>query len=378
MMKRDYYEVLGVSRHASPEEIKKAYRQMALKYHPDRNPGNKEAEERFKEAAEAYSVLIDPEKRKLYDLYGHEGLRSEGVSGFSGFDSSIFSEFEDILGNFFGFDFSDFFGGTSRRRRRAPRRGRDLILELEISLEEAAFGTAKEITLERKETCPVCHGTGLHPGTAKEYCPVCGGRGQIRYQQGFFTLTRTCPRCQGTGEIISHPCENCQGTGKVLEKRVLNIKIPPGVDQGMQLRIQGEGEVGDQGAPRGDLYVHIKIKKHKFFERRGNDLFCEIPVSIAQAALGTTLEIPSLNGSETLVIPPGTQPETILRIKGKGIKDIRSHRAGDLVVKIKVEVPRKLTKEQKELLREFALSRGEKIGDIDPSPLKRFRKIFHQ
>jgi|Deesub1362B_J571_1020462.scaffolds.fasta_scaffold00001_124 molecular chaperone DnaJ len=378
MMKRDYYEILGVSRNASPEEIKKAYRQMALKYHPDRNPGNKEAEEKFKEAAEAYSVLIDPEKRKLYDLYGHEGLRGEGFSGFSGFDSSIFSEFEDILGNFFGFDFSDFFGGASRRRRHSPRRGRDLILELEITLEEAAFGVEKEINLERRETCPTCHGSGLRPGTGKEDCPLCGGRGQVRYQQGFFTVTRTCHRCQGTGEVIPHPCEECRGTGKVLEKRVLNIKIPAGVDQGMQLRVQGEGEVGDQGAPRGDLYVQIKIKKHKFLERKGNDLYCEIPISIAQAALGTTLEIPSLNGNETLVIPPGTQPNTLLRVKGKGIKDIHSQRPGDLLVRVKVEVPRRLTKEQKELLREFALSRGEKIGDIDRSPLKKFRKIFHQ
>lgn len=375
MRKRDYYEILGVSRQASPEEIKKAYRQMALKYHPDRNPGNKEAEEKFKEAAEAYSVLIDPEKRRLYDLYGHEGLRGEGFSGFSGFDSSIFSEFEDILGNFFGFGFGDFFGTSSRRR--SPQRGRDLILDLEISLEEAAFGTEKKITLERRETCPVCHGTKVQPGTQKASCPLCRGRGQVRYQQGFFTVARTCHQCDGTGEVIPHPCEECKGRGKILDKRTLSVKIPAGINDGMQLRISGEGEAGDRGAPRGDLYVQIKLKKHKFFERKNNDLYCEIPISMSQAALGATVEIPSLNGHETLIIPPGTQPNTLLRLKGKGIKDIRTQRPGDLLVRIKVEIPKKLTKEQKELLMKFASSRGEEVSEIDQSLFKKARKIFH-
>ncbi len=376
MRKRDYYEVLGVSRQATSEEIKKAYRQMALKYHPDRNPGDKEAEEKFKEAAEAYSVLIDPEKRRMYDLYGEEGLRSEGFSGFSGFDSSIFSEFEDILGNFFSFGFGDLFGSPSRRRR-APQRGRDLLLDLEISLEEAASGIEKKITLERRETCPVCQGSKVQPGTQKKSCPLCQGRGQVRYQQGFFTLTRTCHQCDGTGEVIIHPCKECQGRGKVLEKRTLSIKIPAGIDDGMQLRISGEGEAGDRGGPRGDLYVQIKIKRHKLFERKNNDLYTEIPISMVQATLGTTLKIPTLNGEETLVIPSGTQPNTLLRLKGKGIKDIQTQRPGDLFVRVKVKIPKRLSKEEKELLRKFALFRGEQIDEVDDSPLKKVKNFFH-
>ncbi|MBC7364865.1 MAG: molecular chaperone DnaJ, partial [Candidatus Aminicenantes bacterium] len=328
MMKKDYYEILGVSRQATPEEIKKAYRQAALKYHPDRNPGNKEAEEKFKEAAEAYSVLIDPEKRAIYDRYGHQGLQGQGYQGFSGFDSSIFQDFEDILGNFFGFSFSDFFGESVSRRYRG-RAGRDLVVEISISLEEAASGTEKNLKLSRNDHCPVCHGSGLRPGTQKSVCPTCRGRGQVRYQQGFFTITRTCSHCGGAGEIISTPCEECRGTGKVRTKKELRVKIPAGVDDGTRLRISGEGEAGDPGQPRGDLYVHISVEKHHFFEREGRDLYCEIPISFSQAALGARIAVPLLNGGyEVLKIPAGVQSGEVFKIKNAGLKEIGGHRVG--------------------------------------------------
>ena len=377
MIKKDYYEALGVSRDATPEEVKKAYRKMALQYHPDRNPGNKEAEERFKEAAEAYSVLIDPQKRSVYDRFGHDGLRGEGYSGFSGFNSSIFEDFEDILGNFFNFSFGDIFGTREPQRRRAPQRGRDLGLELEIALEEAAFGTEKEIKLSRTELCNVCNGSGLQPGTQKSVCPQCQGRGQMRYSQGFFTISRTCTHCKGNGEVISFPCKDCRGSGKVREKRTIKIKIPEGIDDGYRLRVAGEGEAGDQNAPRGDLYVIIKLKKHKFFEREESNLYCEIPITFAQAALGATVEIPTLEDKEILKIPPGTQGGEVFRFKGKGLKSLRSYRKGDLFVKVRVETPANLTKEQKELLREFAHSCGDNIDSIDRSIIDKVKKIFH-
>jgi len=367
MSKRDYYEVLGIPRGASPEEIKKAYRKMALKYHPDRNAGDKEAEEKFKEAAEAYSVLIEPEKRSIYDRYGHQGLQGEGF-GFSGFDSSIFQDFEDILGNFFGF--GDIFGTRERRRRYSPRRGRDLGLEIEITLEEAAFGVSKEIKLERAENCHSCHGTGLEPGTNMSTCPTCQGTGHQRYSQGFFTISRTCSRCQGRGEIISYPCHTCSGTGKEKKRKSLNIKIPPGIDDGTRLRLAGEGEAGDAGAPKGDLYVLVRIRKHEFFEKEDNDLYCTIGISFTQAALGTEVEIPTLEKREKLKIPPGTQSGDEFRLKGKGIKSLHRDKKGDLYVKVIVETPRNLTREQKDLLRKFSQARGENLNSIS-------RKIVH-
>ncbi len=374
MMKKDYYEILGVSRQATPEEIKKAYRQAALKYHPDRNPGNKEAEEKFKEAAEAYSVLIDPEKRAIYDRYGHQGLQGQGYQGFSGFDSSIFQDFEDILGNFFGFSFSDFFGDSVSRRYRSQA-GRDLVLEISISLEEAASGTEKTLKLTRNEHCPVCHGSGLRPGTQKSVCPTCRGRGQLRYQQGFFTITRTCSHCGGTGEIISTPCEECRGTGKVRTKKELRVKIPAGVDSGTRLRISGEGEAGDPGQPRGDLYVHISVKKHHFFEREGRDLYCEIPISFSQAALGAKIAVPLLNGGyEVLKIPAGVQSGEVFKIKNAGLREIGGHRTGDLFVRIKVKTPEHLDKEQKALLTRLAELRGEPLEDLDKSIFDNYLK----
>lgn len=374
MNKRDYYEILGISREASSDEIKKAYRKLALKFHPDRNPGNKEAEEKFKESAEAYSVLIDSEKRSIYDRYGHEGLRGEGFTGFTGFDSSIFRDFEDILGDFFGFSFGNFFGTRSKRRRYYPQRGRDLGLELEITLEEAAFGTEKEIKLSRSESCAVCHGSGMSPGTKKSSCHYCQGAGQVRYDQGFFTISRTCTNCRGSGEIITSPCKECYGSGKKKVKRVLTVNIPAGIDDGSRLRVAGEGEAGDAGASRGDLYILIHIKKHKFFEREDDNLYCQISLSFPQAALGGKVEIPTLEKSEILKIPSGTQAGEVFRLRGKGVRSFHSNGKGDLFVRIKVETPKNLTKDQKELLRKFGQSRGDILDSVDKSVVNQAKK----
>jgi molecular chaperone DnaJ len=376
MNKRDYYEILGISRDASSEEIKKAYRKLALEFHPDRNPGNKEAEEKFKEAAEAYSVLIDSERRSVYNRFGHDGLRGEGFTGFTGFDSSIFRDFEDILGDFFGFSFGDFFGTRSKRRRYYPQRGRDLGLELEITLEEASFGAEKEIKLSRSEFCTVCHGSGMTPGTEKSNCHHCQGTGQVRYSQSFFTVSRTCSHCQGRGEIITSPCKECHGSGKIKVKRFLKINIPAGIDDGSKLRIAGEGDSGDSGAPRGNLYVLVRLKKHKFFERENGNLYCQIPIAFSQAALGGKVEVPTLEKSEILKIPPGTESGDVFRIKGKGVKSFHSNGKGDLFVKVKIETPLNLTKEQKELLRKFGQSRGDILDSVDKSIANQVKKIF--
>jgi molecular chaperone DnaJ len=376
MAKRDYYEVLGVERHASAEDIKKAYRQMALKHHPDRNPGDKASEERFKEAAEAYSVLIDSEKRSVYDRFGHDGLRGAGFQGFSGFDASVFEDFEDILGNFFGFSFGDFFGARDSRRGRERQRGRDLALEVDVSLEEAAAGVEKEIKLNRAEACPACRGTKRKPGSAPAACPACGGRGQVRYQQGFFTVARTCPRCQGRGEVVSEPCETCEGRGHVKEKRSLRVRIPAGVGDGSRLRLVGEGEAGDEGMPRGDLYVMVGVRKHPFFGRDGNDLSCQIEISLTQAALGARVEIPTLEASEVLKIPAGTQPGETFKLKGRGVPDVSGHRKGDLFVKVQVKTPENMPKEQRALLAKLAELRGEDIESVDKSVIHRVKNIL--
>jgi len=377
MIKKDFYEILGLPRNTTPEEIKKSYRQMALKYHPDRNPGDKAAEEKFKEAAEAYSVLIDPEKRSTYDRFGHDGLRAEGFSGFSGFNSSIFEDFEDILGNIFSFSFGDFFGTQHRARAHYPQRGRDLALELEVSLEEVAFGAEKEIKLDRIELCSVCQGSKLQPGTQKSVCRHCQGRGQVRYQQGFFAISRTCSRCGGSGEIITTPCKECGGSGKMRKKKELKVKIPPGIKDGMRLRMEREGEAGDREAPRGDLYVVVRVKKHEIFDREENNLFCQITISFIQAALGATAEIPTLEENEVLKIPAGTQPGEVFRLKGKGIKNLGGYRKGDLFVKVNVKIPDKLTKEQKALLQQFAESTGEDLKTVYRSIINKAKNIIH-
>ncbi len=375
MTKRDYYEVLGVARTAAADEVKRAYRQMALKYHPDRNPGDGGAEEKFKEAAEAYSVLGDPEKRIVYDRYGFDGLRGEGFSGFSGFDSSIFGDFEDILGSLFGF--GDVFG-TRNRRRSSPQRGRDLALEIEISLEEAASGVEKEISLSRADHCSECRGSGLAPGTRKAECPTCNGRGQLRYQQGFFAVSRTCSHCRGAGEVIPSPCRNCQGAGRIRQKQKVKVHIPAGVADGNRLRIGGQGEAGEAGAGPGDLYVLVRVAKHRFFEREDGHLFCRVSISFAQAALGASIEIPGLDQeSEVLKIPAGTQTGAVLRLKGRGIKDLDSHRRGDMYVKVEVKTPENPGKEEKALLRRLAEIRGEDLDNVDRSVAEKFRNKPH-
>jgi molecular chaperone DnaJ len=375
MTKRDYYEVLGVARTASADEIKRAYRQLALKHHPDRNPGNREAEEDFKEAAEAYSVLGDPGKRTTYDRFGLDGLRGEGFSGFSGFDASIFGDFEDILGSLFGF--GDIFGARSRRRS-SPQRGRDLALELELSLEQAASGVEKEINLSRAEHCPECRGSGLTPGTKKSECPTCQGRGQLRYQQGFFAVSRTCSHCQGAGEIITSPCRSCHGSGRVRQKQKITVRVPAGVQDGSRLRIEGQGEAGGADVDPGDLYVLIHVAKHVFFEREDNNLYCQILVSFSQAALGASVEIPALNQeSETLKVPPGTQTGAVFRLRGRGIKDLRSQRKGDLFVKVQVKTPENLSKDEKALLRRLAELRGEDLDSADRSVIDRLKNFIH-
>jgi molecular chaperone DnaJ len=364
MKKKDYYETLGLSPQASTEEIKKAYRQKALQFHPDRNPGSKESEDNFKEAAEAYSVLGDAEKREIYDRYGHAGLRGEGYSGFSGFDSTVFGDFEDILGNFFGFSFGDFFGGSTQSRRRGGQRGRDMALEMEVTLEEAARGVEKEVNLNRSDPCPDCHGSRLKPGAKKTVCPACQGHGQTRYQQGFFTIARACSECQGSGEVITSPCTECRGTGHVRGKKNLKVKIPAGIEDQSRLRVSGEGEAGDENSGRGDLYVVIRVKPHEFFERENNDLFCQVTISLAQAGLGMSIGIPTLFDQEVLKVPAGTQSGEVFRLKGQGLRDLRTQKMGDLYVKILVKTPDHLSKDDKDLLRQLAKSRHEEVEGV--------------
>jgi molecular chaperone DnaJ len=343
---RDYYEILGVARNASDAEIKSAYRKLALKHHPDRNPGNKEAEELFKEAAEAYSVLCDAQKRQRYDAYGPAGL-----SGAAGFDPTIFSDFGDILGDLFGF--GDAFG----RRRGGPRRGADLRYNLELSFEEAVFGTEKHIQIPRAEACATCHASGAAPGTSPTTCTSCAGRGQVTFQQGFFSVARTCGRCHGTGRMVTSPCPDCGGEGHVTVERKLQIKIPGGVDTGSQLRISGEGESGAAGGPPGDLYVVVRAEEHAFFQREGSALLCEVPVGFAQAALGSSVEVPTVDGGKTKVnIPEGTQSGTTFRVRGQGVPHLGGRGRGDLHVTVRVVVPTKLTAEQRRLIEQIGKS----------------------
>jgi len=352
MIKRDYYEILGLNRNATDEEIKKSYRKMALKFHPDKNPGDKEAEDKFKEAAEAYEVLRDPEKREIYNRYGHEGLSGTGFSGFSGFED-IFSSFGDIFEDVFGFNTG------WRRSRTAPRSGADLRYDLKISFSEAAFGTEKDVTMERLETCDACDGTGAEPGTQPIICPQCQGRGQVTRRTGFFSVSTTCPQCHGAGRVIEHPCRDCRGAGKAPVERRVHLKIPPGVETGSRLRLRGEGEAGELGGTRGDLYVFIHVAPHELFEREGDDIVCRITVSMTQAALGATISVPTLNGDEKLKIPKGTQSGKVFRLKGKGIPHLRGLGRGDEIVQALVEIPTDLTKKEEKALREFARLRGE-------------------
>jgi molecular chaperone DnaJ len=351
--KRDYYEVLGLERQASEQQIKSAYRKFALKYHPDRNPGDHKAEEAFKEAAEAYSVLADPQKRGLYDRFGHAGVNASAGQG-AGFDPTIFADFSDIfsgLGDMFGF--GDILGG-GRRRRGGPQRGSDLRYDLEITFEESAEGTETSIIVPREETCETCRGSGAAPGTQPETCAQCRGTGQLRYQQGFLTVARPCSNCRGSGRTISKPCTTCHGAGRLGRERKLTVKIPAGIATGQQMRLAGEGEHGSAGGPPGDLYVVVHVQEHSFFHREGDDLYCELPINFPTLALGGTVKVPTLDEREDLAIPAGTQPGARFRLRGKGMPNVSGRGHGDLYVIARAAVPKKLTKEQKLLLEQLA------------------------
>ncbi|MBN1931114.1 MAG: molecular chaperone DnaJ [Desulfobacterales bacterium] len=353
--KRDYYEILGINRDADTNEIKARYRKLALKYHPDRNPGNKEAEEKFKEAAEAYEVLRDPQKRNIYDQYGHRGLEGTGFSGFGGFDD-IFSSFGDIFEDFFGF-------GTGRRSKSRARSGADLRYDMSLSFMEAAFGTETEIKLEKLEVCPACNGSGCEPGTQPDTCAQCHGTGQVSRSQGFFTVRTTCPYCNGQGQSIPHPCSKCRGSGQVMVNKKVAVKIPGGVDSGSRLRLSAEGEAGIHGGPPGDLYVFIHVQPHEFFKRDNTHVICEIPISFVQATLGDQVMVPTLTGEKIIEIPKGTQPGEILRFPGEGIPSLRSGKRGDQIIQLNIKIPTHISKKQEELLREFAKLESRKLSN---------------
>ena len=364
---RDYYEILGVSRTASVDEIKAAYRKAALKWHPDRNPENKsEAEVKFRECTEAYSILSDAQKRQVYDTYGHAGLSGAGGVDFSG---TIFQDFHDIFGDFFGFE--DLFAGRGGRRSRRAQRGADLRYDMSLTFEEAATGVNTKIKLPRQEYCSACNGTGAKAGTGVSTCQTCGGRGQLAYQQGFFTISRTCPHCQGAGQVVKERCPECRGQGRVEREKTIELRIPAGVDTGTRLRVTGEGEPGPNGGPPGDLYVVLEVKEHTFFERRGADLYCTIPISIVQATLGAELQVPGLSGEERLKIPEGTQSGAVFRVRGKGLSDPHGGGKGDLYYHVRVLTPTKLTREQRKLIEQLGASLK-----VENKPAERGSSIF--
>lgn len=367
-MKRDYYEVLGVSRDATADDVKKAYRQMALKYHPDKNPGDPEAERRFKEAAEAYEILSDPPKRQRYDRYGHAGMDGAGAHHFQSAED-IMSAFSEIFGE-------GLFGGMFTPRRRGPRPGQDLLVRMEIDLLEAARGATKPLDLTRQEICEECRGTGARKGTTPVTCDYCRGQGQVVQSRGFFQVATTCPACGGDGKRIVDPCPQCKGGGKTLITAHLKVDIPPGVDTGMWLQLRNQGEPGDPGAPRGNLRIQIQVRPHRFFERRGNDLICQVPISFPQAALGADVEVPTLNGTERLTIPRGAQSGEILKLKGRGMPDLNGRGRGDLLVEAIIETPRKLSPRQEELLRQLAEIDHEEVSPRRKGFFEKLRDYF--
>ncbi len=350
MAKRDFYEVLGVAKNASDDELKKAYRRLAMKFHPDRNPDDKSAEEKFKEANEAYEVLSDADKRAAYDRYGHAGVDPNMAGGAGGFGGGAGGAgFGDIFGDVFG----DIFGGGGRGGQQRSNRGADLGYTLELDLEEAVRGTKVQIRVPTMVECETCEGTGARKGTSAKQCGSCNGSGQVRVQQGFFVMSQTCPTCHGRGKVIPDPCKSCHGEGRVRKQKTLEVKIPAGVDTGDRIRLSGEGEAGSHGGPAGDLYVQVSVRDHRIFRRDGADLYCEVPIDFVDAALGGELEVPTLDGRVKLRIPEGTQTGKLFRLKGKGVKPIRSHAPGDMLCRVVVETPVHLTARQKELLREF-------------------------
>ncbi|MGC5903651.1 molecular chaperone DnaJ [Providencia stuartii] len=364
MAKRDFYEVLGLEKNASDKDIKRAYKRLAMKYHPDRNQDKKdEAEAQFKEIKEAYEVLSDEQKRAAYDQYGHAAFEQGGMGG-GGFGGG--ADFSDIFGDVFG----DIFGGGRRQQR--PSRGSDLQYNMELTLEEAVRGVTKEIRIPALETCDVCHGNGAKPGTSVDTCPTCHGMGQVHMRQGFFSVQQSCPTCHGRGKIIKDPCNKCHGHGRVERYKTLSVKIPAGVDTGDRVRLSGEGEAGENGAPAGDLFVQVRVLPHSIFERDGNNLHCEVPINFAVAALGGEIEVPTLDGRVKLKIPAETQTGKIFRMKGKGVKSVRGGMQGDLMCHIVVETPVKLNEKQKELLKEFGESLGGTSGEKNSPRSKSF------
>jgi molecular chaperone DnaJ len=367
--KRDYYEVLGLGKDCGDQEIKSAYRKLALKYHPDRNPDDPGAEDKFKEASEAYSVLSDVQKRATYDRFGHAGLQGAAGAG-PGFNPEAFTDFSDILGDLFGF--GDLFGGGGRGRRSRAQRGEDVRYDLEISFEEAVFGLPAEIQVPRLEPCGRCHGKGSEPGSGPTACPTCHGRGEVIYQQSFLSIRRTCSTCGGSGQIIRNPCSECHGQGYKQVQRKLKVNIPAGVDDGTRLRLSQEGQPGVNGGPHGDLYVFIKVREHSFFERKDQDLHCTIPVNIAQAALGCEIEIPTLEGPHKLKIPEGSQNGAQFRLRNKGVPVLNGSGRGDLLVHLDVKIPHRMTREQKRLLEQLR-----EILPVDNAPAEKglFEKV---
>ncbi len=382
MAKRDYYEVLGVQKNATADELKKAYRKLALKYHPDRNKGNAEAEEKFKEINEAYSVLSDETKRSQYDQLGPDAFEQAQQGGGAG--GNPFGGFGGFSGSGMDDIFDMFFGGQGGRGGRAsnagPRRGADLRFDLEISFEEAAFGVEKEINLYRDETCDHCHGTGAEPGSKIETCPECHGSGYVRFTQntmfGQMVNERPCSKCHGEGKIVSEPCKECRGKGTKKKNKHLKVKVPAGVDNGSRLRVAGEGEAGTKGGPSGDLYVYLYVKQHKFFDRDGTTVICEVPINIVQATLGAEVKIPTLDGQVTMKVPEGTQPGKVMRLKGKGIPSLRGGMRGDQLVRIKVVVPTKLNDKQKDALRAFEAISKDNINPEEKSFLNKIKNLF--
>ncbi len=378
--KRDYYEVLGVGKSADEKEIKKAYRKLAMQYHPDRNPDNKEAEEKFKEINEAYEVLSDETKRRNYDQFGHEGVNGQGFGG-QGFGGGFSGGgFEDIFGDIFGDMFGGGFGGSSRQRRRGPERGADIRQNITIDFEEAAFGKKVSIKINRSEECDKCSGTGSKPGTSKKTCPTCNGAGEVRTVQrtpfGNIASSRPCSTCGGEGEIIESPCDKCHGTGSTRKVKTIEVDIPAGIDDGQMIKLSGQGEVGSKGGPRGDLYIVVSIRNHSLFTREGYDVYLEMPVSFSQVALGGEIEVPTLDGKVVYNVPAGTQTGTVFRLREKGIKKLRGNSRGDQYVKVVVETPKHLTDRQKELLRELAKESGDEVHEKKRSFGQKIEDMF--
>lgn len=375
MAKRDYYEVLGLEKGASAEAIKKAYRQMAVKFHPDKNPGDKTAEDKFKEIGEAYEVLSDPQKRGAYDQYGHAAFDRRAGGGFGGAGGfhDPFEVFREVFGG--GSIFEDLFGG-GRADPTQPHRGDDLRYDMEIGFEEAAHGCEKEISVNKAESCDACHGAGAEAGSRARACSTCGGRGQVISSRGIFSIAQTCPQCQGAGRVIDKPCRHCRGSGRRERTSKIKLRIPAGVDTGSRLRSAGNGEAGFRGGPSGDLYVVLHVRPHEFFQREGDDLLCEVPISFVQAALGAEIEVPTLEGPTSIKVPPGTQPGTVFRIKGNGVKSVQGYGRGDLHVRVTVEVPTHLSSAQREKLMEFSELCSGKENPISQSFFEKARKLF--